>query len=118
MRQLDNALEYAVALCQGQTLQVEHLPPEVRLAVPDAELVSSPSATPAPVAPAPALLHPAAPVAPVAPLAPAPVQPRVDKAEQLRQVLNAHQWNRQSAAEALGISRTTLWRRMRALGLE
>ena len=109
VRQLDNALEHAVALCQGQTLQVEHLPPEVRQSVSDNDLVSSPAAAPAPP-PAPTAAAPTAPAAPA--LAPA------DKTEELRQVLNTHHWNRQAAAQSLGISRTTLWRRMRALGLE
>ncbi len=112
VRQLDNALEYAVALCQGQTLQVDHLPPEIRSSAPDADPVSGSSPAAAPTADAG---RAGAPVRP--PLYPRPSAPP-DKAEQLRQVLNAHQWNRQAAAESLGISRTTLWRRMRALGLE
>ncbi len=41
VRQLENALEYAVALCQGQTLQVEHLPPEVRMDVLEPERATS-----------------------------------------------------------------------------
>jgi transcriptional regulator of acetoin/glycerol metabolism len=32
-------------------------------------------------------------------------------------VLERHQWNRVAAAAALGMSRSTLWRRMRELGL-
>lgn len=35
----------------------------------------------------------------------------------LLQVLQNHHWNRQSAAQALGVSRTTLWRKMKAYGL-
>jgi transcriptional regulator of acetoin/glycerol metabolism len=32
-------------------------------------------------------------------------------------VLSTHGWNRRATAEALGISRSTLWRRMREYGL-
>ena len=39
------------------------------------------------------------------------------EAERLRSVLDAHQWKRAKAAEALGVSRATLWRRMRELHL-
>jgi transcriptional regulator of acetoin/glycerol metabolism len=33
-------------------------------------------------------------------------------------VLEAHQWNRQAAAAALGINRTTLYKKMKRLGVE
>ena len=33
-------------------------------------------------------------------------------------VLEANQWNRQATAEALGINRTTLYKKMKRLGLE
>jgi len=36
---------------------------------------------------------------------------------QLRAALDTHCWRRDETARALGISRTTLWRRMRELGL-
>ena len=38
--------------------------------------------------------------------------------ERIVMALEAHHWNRQKAAAALGLSRSTLWRRMRALGIE
>jgi transcriptional regulator with PAS, ATPase and Fis domain len=38
-------------------------------------------------------------------------------AEAVRAALQEHRWNREAVARALGVSRTTLWRRMRELGL-
>jgi transcriptional regulator of acetoin/glycerol metabolism len=35
----------------------------------------------------------------------------------LQAALDAHRWSRAETAKALGLSRSTLWRRMRALGL-
>lgn len=40
-----------------------------------------------------------------------------DECAQLRRTLEACQWQKTLAAKKLGISRTTLWRRMKALGL-
>jgi PAS domain S-box-containing protein len=52
----------------------------------------------------------------------APVRPedptnRTAEAEKLLAVLQAHGWNRQRTAEVLGISRSTLWRRMKDFGI-
>ena len=38
---------------------------------------------------------------------------QLSERERLLQALNAHRWNRNKAADALGISRTTLWRKIR-----
>jgi DNA-binding NtrC family response regulator len=113
VRELENALEYAATVCTGQTLQPEDLPPEVR---------------PAPRAPeAPETLAPVLPPAPPAARgerdgargAPAPAQPSpADERTTLTAALEQHRWSRSDTARALGISRSTLWRRMRALGLE
>ena len=87
VRELENALEFAVTVCRGQTLQPEDLPPELL------SLAAPPSAA----APGPA--HPA------------------DERGRLCRALDEHRWNRAETAAALGLSRSTLWRRMRALGL-
>ena len=92
VRELENALEYAVALCKGQTVQVEDLPIEIR------DVTHS----------APSMLRQAGSLQ-----APLPD----DEAAVIRRALETHQWSRTRAAQALGMSRTTFWRRMRALGI-
>jgi DNA-binding NtrC family response regulator len=85
-RELENALEYAVAVCRGQTVLPEDLP---ELAGRSAARTMSSAR-----------------------------ERRATAADPLRQVLDAHQWRRSEAARALGISRSTLWRKMREAGLE
>jgi transcriptional regulator with GAF, ATPase, and Fis domain len=94
VRELENALEFAATVCQGQTLQPEDLPPEVIAAGP-------------PPGEEPATL------ARTRPTAPLPIQ---DDRE-LRAALELNRWNREATARALGVSRSTLWRRMRAASL-
>jgi two-component system response regulator HydG len=93
VRELENTLEYAVTLCTGQTIQIEDLPPELSLEVTGAG--AFPASSPALVA---------------------------DEADPDRkrivEALSSNRWNRSLAAKALGISRSTLWRRMHELGIE
>jgi transcriptional regulator with PAS, ATPase and Fis domain len=96
VRELENALEYSVALCTGQTIQIEDLPPELR----GAEALPPPRDA--------AALRAALPVG-------IPAEP---ERERIVRALAAHRWNRNRAAQALGLSRSTLWRRMRDLGIE
>jgi DNA-binding NtrC family response regulator len=103
VRQLENALEYATAVCDGQTIHAEDLPAEIT------------AAPPTPVArlddPADGAGHPAS-----APrVSPQRVYPRV---EDVVAALRSARGKRSAAAAALGVSRTTLWRLMRELGLE
>lgn len=42
---------------------------------------------------------------------------RTGDAERIIRALDAHRWRRSAAARALGISRATLWRRMREYGI-
>jgi transcriptional regulator with GAF, ATPase, and Fis domain len=92
-REMENALEFAVAVCRGQTIHASDLPVEVREPQP--------------------LAYEARP-ADAAQAGPDSTTER----ERFVQALQAHRWNRVEAAAALGISRTTLWRRMRELGLD
>ncbi len=99
-RELENALEYAVAVCEAQTIHPQDLPPEL-------------------VDPAAAGSPPAADLRSRSTAAQAPEPPRSsdgDK-ERLLAALEANHWRRDQAAKQLGISRTTLWRKMRELGL-
>jgi transcriptional regulator with GAF, ATPase, and Fis domain len=93
VRELENALEFAATVCQGQTLQPEDLPPEV---LPSGTVVEEPPAA--------------------ARIRPAPI-PHVTEDRELREALEQNRWNRVATARALGVSRSTLWRRMRAAAL-
>ncbi|MCB9587491.1 MAG: sigma 54-interacting transcriptional regulator [Polyangiaceae bacterium] len=91
VRELQNAIEYAFVMGSGAVLTEAELPPEVRG---DAPL-------------APASLNVAA-------------EPDVDlpaEARRLVQALERAGGSRERAAQSLGISRTTLWRKLRRYGL-
>ena len=96
VRQLQNALEYAVAMCQGQTLRPDHLPPELQFGTGPQGSATRGAAGSSRSAPA---------------------DRGGDDSERIQRALEATRWNRGAAAERLGMSRTTLWRRMRELGL-
>ena len=92
VRELENALEYAVTVAKGHTVVPEDLPPEV--------LGGAAGPTWRPEA------------------APARLDPLPDgELPRIRAALEACHWNRSEAASSLGMSRTTLWRKMRELGL-
>jgi PAS domain S-box-containing protein len=87
IRELENILEYATIVCKSYQIEARHLPPY--------------------------LLRPEEMALPVSETrANAPSIPDMEK-EELLEVLRAHRWNRQAAAAALGVSRTTLWRKIR-----
>jgi transcriptional regulator of acetoin/glycerol metabolism len=94
-RELENALEYAVAVCRGQTIHPVDLPAEVRehVAVPPEAAMSA--AARGAVAPADG----------------------TDDRDAVERALTSHHWNREKAAAELGVSRSTLWRKMREFNL-
>jgi transcriptional regulator with PAS, ATPase and Fis domain len=95
VRELENSLEYALAVARGQTVHLEDLP---------AELLDPP---------APEIARENKPRG-VRSLSGASPD---DDVGRLRAALERHRWRRDDAARELGMSRTTLWRRMRELGL-
>ncbi|MEW6443803.1 MAG: sigma 54-interacting transcriptional regulator [bacterium] len=89
VRELENAIEHAFVVCGGDTIQMEDLPPHILSA-------ASESTRPVPAA--------------FRPLEQA-------EAEVIRSLLERHGGNRKRAAGEMGVSRNTLWRKMRRYGL-
>jgi transcriptional regulator with GAF, ATPase, and Fis domain len=100
VRQLANVIEYAVAVAKMETILPEDLPEEIWQHVSVSYLptavsraafsLSQTSATPTSADP---------------------------EAERMLSALHAHHWKKADTAKALGLSRSTLWRRMRELRL-
>ena len=114
VRELENALEFAATITAGQTVQPEDLPREILEGAAEArpaEAAAPPAAAPG----AGAAVHVLEP-RPVAPLTPHAAGQDAERAR-IERALEAHRWSRAATAQALGLSRSTLWRRMRALGL-
>ena len=101
VRELANVLEYAVTVAGRETILPEDLPREIKR--PAASSEDQPAAS-VRTTPDPADL-------------PAETTHEAAEAAQLRAVLDVHRWKRNEAAKTLGISRATLWRRMRELHL-
>src|SRR5512133_366697 len=91
VRELQNALEYAALQARDGDVRLAHLPPEVRDAPP-----------------APRGLHVVGEEA---------VSPARDEREALVAALEQAGWNRTRAARSLGVSRVTLWKRMKRHGV-
>jgi transcriptional regulator with PAS, ATPase and Fis domain len=90
VRELENAIEYAFARSKSNILHASKLPPSIRMKVNYVDEYSQSAAT----------------------------SVKVDEYVKLKQTLEKYHWNRSKAAEALGIGRTTLWRKMKAFGLD
>jgi len=110
VRELENALEFAATVAQGQTIQPEDLPREI-LAGGAGEGPADATEPEPRFGPAPA--RPSGRSRPVI----APRRTSSGDREVILQALEAHSWDRVETAAALGMSRSTLWRRMRALGI-
>ena len=98
VRELSNTMEYAVAVAKMETILPEDLPEELRLAhhaLTDGQAAHAQEWQPTPA-------HHA---------------PTPSEHERLRAALDSHRWRKAETAKALGLSRSTLWRRMRELKL-
>lgn len=84
VRELENIIEHAFVMCRGEEIQLQHLPPEF-------SQVQSAVHAPAP--------------------APQPLQDA--ERQTILTALQKHNWNKVETAKALGLHRTTLWRKMK-----
>jgi transcriptional regulator with PAS, ATPase and Fis domain len=104
VRELENAVEHAVAVAEADIVLPEDLPAPVRAP----RLLARPAAAAAPLTPEPEAAAASArdgwSIA------------EVEK-EHIQRVLERHRGNSTAAAKQLGISRTTLWRKLRQYGL-
>lgn len=107
VRELENALEYAVAVSRGQTIHPQDLPLEITEGEPSSSREAESRL------PEQQIALPTEPVH----RGSAASAARDSEYDRLRTALDSHHWRRAETAAALGISRTTLWRKMRELGL-
>ncbi|HZW10067.1 MAG TPA: sigma-54 dependent transcriptional regulator [Phycisphaerales bacterium] len=114
IRELENLVQRAVVLTKGQTIQAEDLPGQVTGEGGPGVLARMAAATGAPV-------HSEIPVlSDDTPWSPIPLEEALREPERiiLLKALRANDWNRQKTADDLGINRTTLYKKMRALGID
>jgi DNA-binding NtrC family response regulator len=92
VRELQNVVERAVLLGKGDKIRVEDLP---------------------------TALHSSSPLS-TAPVGDRTLKQALEEPERqiILEVLDRHHWNRNSTADALGVNRTTLYKKMKRLGLE
>ncbi len=102
VRELQNIIERAAVLTRSPTIGAEDLPPHVT------------GAASVPLAPTPETQSAARPWVPMS-LEDALKEPERDI---LLSALQANGWNRQKTADQLGINRTTLYKKMKTLGIE
>jgi PAS domain S-box-containing protein len=85
VRELENTIEHAFVMCEGETIGIEHLP---------ADIVATSS---------------------ISGRSPTPPQ---DEKETILESLRRHGGNRAHVARELGMHRSTLWRKIKTMGIE
>lgn len=93
VRELENILEHALVVCPEDEIHARHLPEYVQEKGADAGAAQAPATR---------------------------SEPRIGVAEcdRIRELLHRYGGHREKTAEALGVSRITLWRRMKKCGIE
>ncbi|KAA1008118.1 sigma-54-dependent Fis family transcriptional regulator [Paraburkholderia panacisoli] len=105
IRQLRHVLQMAIALSDGQPICCEHLPPEVTQRTPAMDM---PTALHLATADMDAHLADDADISALNAI-------QLNERETVLSLLDEHRWNVSNVAKALGISRNTLYRKMRRL---
>ncbi|HEX9190850.1 MAG TPA: sigma 54-interacting transcriptional regulator [Candidatus Deferrimicrobiaceae bacterium] len=106
IRELENVLERGSVCARGPVMTVEDLADEVRETVRPRGNADSPAGP----------VHPEPRDSGAGPSA-ADAEGGTGERERIVRTLEEHRWNRGSSAAALGVDRTTLWRRMKRLGI-
>jgi len=94
IRELENAIEHAFVVCTSNIVQLEDLPPHILDSVTEIQDI-------------PALRDDKSIISPL----------QNAQAEVVRTALIKNNWNKMITAHSLGISRTTLWRKMKKMGI-
>ncbi len=89
VRELENIIEHASVCCQGDTIQVEHLPNDI---IGHRDIVDKASKSTGSL--------------------------KIMERELMLKVLDQSGWNYKEAAKILGLSRTTLWRRLKEFNIK
>jgi DNA-binding NtrC family response regulator len=100
VRELKNVVEYAFAIGEGPIFAETDLPPELVAPSPFAD-----DSPPAAEDPPPAVASPV-------------TSTNASEASRILRALERSAGSRERAAQVLGVSRVTLWRRMKSLGLD
>jgi sigma-54 dependent transcriptional regulator, acetoin dehydrogenase operon transcriptional activator AcoR len=101
IRELRNVLRIAIAMAGGETIELRHLPPALAAARPAPASAEPATTAPAPNAGAPPDANPLA----------------AAERAQLLIALERHRWKATATAAALGVSRNTLYRKLRKHGI-
>lgn len=104
VRELQNVIERAAVLCRGQTIELEDLPPQVT----------------GQEAPNVLQMRHTGDAAEDGPWVPMPLEEALREPERriLLKALKANNFNRQKTADQLGINRTTLYKKLKAHGMD
>lgn len=103
VRELANVIEYAVVVARGETILPDDLPQEILHPCSGSSFCAEALMTPPTASDSPGLIQPDKPD---------------DEVTRLLAALEKHHWKRAEAAKELGLSRSTLWRKIRELKLQ